>query len=254
MEYRVTDGVARLTFNRPERANALDEDAWQAMKDAFERASADNEVRVVVLEGTGKHFCAGMDLSVLQNLQTKFTGPRERVREGVLAFITDLQACITAIERCDKPVIAAVHGACVGAGVDIITACDIRYCLKDASFSIKEIDLGIVADLGTLQRMPALVNPGVVAELAFTGRTFDGKEAARIGLVNEALANAGQLQYRVGTVADAIAAKPPRIVAGIKRTLLQQRGRRVSEGLSYVASLSAGLIAGMPFGSDGESS
>lgn len=244
MEYAVAAGIATLTFNRPERANALDLPAWRAMREAFARADRDEEVKVVILTGRGKHFCAGIDLAVLKDLQTRVTGTKEVVRQQLHDFITDLQDCITAIERCRKPVIAAIHGSCIGGGVDIVTACDMRYCTRDASFSVKEVDLGIVADLGTLQRLPRIVSPGIAAELSLTARTIDGKEAERIGLVNETLGNERQLQYRVGQVADAIATKPPRIIAGIKQTLLHQRAHSVAEGLAYVARYSSGLMTG----------
>ncbi|MBB4077470.1 enoyl-CoA hydratase [Lewinella aquimaris] len=244
MKYAVSEKIATLTFDRPERANALDIAGWEAMRAAFERADADEAVNVVVLTGEGKHFCAGIDLSVLAGLQETLTGKQKEIEEQLRDFIANLQDCITAIERCRKPVIAAVYGGCIGGGVDIITACDLRYCTTDAYFSVKEVDLGIVADLGTLQRLPRIVSPGIAAELAFTARRVDGKEAQRIGLVNEALANAKQLQFRVGQTADAIAAKPPRITAGIKATLLHQRNHTLPEGLDYVASYSAALMAG----------
>ena len=244
MEYAVHDRIAFLSLDRPERANALDIAGWHALRAAVDRADADPDVRVVVLGGKGKNFCAGIDLSVLQEMKERFRDPPPDMREQVEAFITDLQDCITALERCRKPVIAAVHGACIGGGVDLITACDIRFCCKQSTFSVKEVDLGIVADLGTLQRLPRIVNPGIAAELAFTARTFDGREAHHIGLVSEVLNNEAQLQYRVGEVAAAIARKPPRIVAGIKRTLLQQRDRPVADGLAFVAKLSSGLMTG----------
>ena len=244
MDYQVYNRIAQLTFDRPERANALDLPGWEGLREAFQRADADEEVRAVILQGNERHFCSGMDISVLQEMQTRFSGNREELHAQVRDFIADLQACVNAIETCRKPVIAAVAGACVGGGVDIITACDIRYCTRGATFSVKEVDLGIVADLGTLQRLPYLVNPGVAAELAFTGRTFDGKEASALGLVNEALGNAAQLNYRVGEMADAIARKPVRVIAGIKAALLQQRGRPVGEGLDFVADLSARTMLG----------
>lgn len=246
MDYTVHEGIAQLSFNRPERANALDLAGWHSLREAFTRADRDAAVRVVILRGSGRNFCGGMDVSVLHDMQSRFTGSGAEQQRQVREFIADLQDCITAIERCRKPVIAAVHGACIGGGVDIITACDLRFCVKNATFSIKEIDFGIVADLGTLQRMPQLVNPGVVAELAFTGRNFDGKEAARIGLVNEALGSVSQLEYRTGNIADMIATKPPKILAGIKQSLLQQRGRTLAESLPFVAELSSRLMTGQP--------
>ncbi|CAH1002183.1 Crotonyl-CoA hydratase [Neolewinella maritima] len=244
MDYRVSNRTAYLTFDRPERANALDLAGWEALRSSVERADADDEVRVIVLSGQGKHFCAGIDLSVLTDLQQQLSGNQQDTRAYLEEFITNLQDCITALERCGKPVIASIHGGCIGGGVDIITACDMRYCTKDASFSVKEVDLGIVADLGTLQRLPRIINPGLAAELAYTARTIDGKEAERIGLVTEALGNEKQLQYRVGQLADTIAAKPPRIIAGIKATLLHQRAHTVAEGLRFVAAYSADIIGG----------
>jgi enoyl-CoA hydratase len=246
MTYRVENRIATLSFDRPERANALDLEAWHALRDNLQRADTNPEVHVVVLNGKGKHFCAGIDLSVLQGLpQLLAQGAGAGAKKArLIEFIQDLQDCITAIEHCSKPVIAAIHGSCIGGGVDIITACDLRYCTRKATFSVKEVDLGIVADLGTLQRLPRIVSPAVAAELAFTGRNFDGKEAADIGLVNEALSGEGQLTYRVDQVAAAIAAKPPRITAGIKRTLLHQRYAALQESLDYVADYSATLMLG----------
>ncbi|MCP9237233.1 enoyl-CoA hydratase-related protein [Lewinella sp. JB7] len=242
MEYAVNEHIATLTFDRPEKANALDLAGWEAMRTAFARADADESVHVVILRGRGKHFCAGIDLSVLGEMQRSLTGTPEEIEQLLLDFIANLQDCITAIERCRKPVIAAIHGGCIGGGVDIMTACDIRYATKDAYFSVKEVDLGIVADLGTLQRLPRIVSPGIAAELAFTARRVDGKEAHRIGLVNEVLASEKQLNYHVGQIADAIAAKPPRIITGIKRNLLHQRDHSLAEGLEYVAGYSAGVM------------
>lgn len=243
MHYRVEQQIAYLTFDRPGRANALDLAGWHGLREAFARADADAGAHVVVLEGEGKHFCAGIDLSVLQGLQ-EMPGPSEALESRLRAFIADLQDCINAIERCRKPVIASIHGGCIGGGVDIVTACDMRYCTREASFSVKEIDLGIVADLGTLQRLPRIVNPGLAAELAFTARPIDGTEAARIGLVTEALGKQTELRYRTNELARAIAAKPPRVTAGIKATLLHQRNHSLQDGLDFVAAYSAGLMVG----------
>ncbi|MGB3800945.1 MAG: enoyl-CoA hydratase-related protein [Lewinella sp.] len=245
MKYVVTDRIARISFNRPQRANALDVEAWHGLRDAFHRADADEDVRVVILAGEGKHFCAGIDLSVLKDMQSRFQGDGEVIQQQVYAFITDLQDCINAIERCRKPVIAAIHGSCIGGGVDIAVACDIRYCTKSTVFSVKEVDLGIVADLGALQRLPRIVSPGTAAELAFTARNFDGKEALHIGLVSDALGNTAQLDYRSTQAAESIATKPPRVIAGIKRTLLHQRQHSIEEGLAFVADLSSRLMAGL---------
>ncbi|WP_116108277.1 enoyl-CoA hydratase-related protein [Lewinella sp. IMCC34191] len=245
MKYVVTARIARISFDRPERANALDLAGWHGLRDAFQRADAEEEVRAVILAGEGKHFCAGIDLSVLKDMQARFRGEREAIQQQVHDFITDLQDCINAIERCRKPVIAAIHGSCIGGGVDIAVACDIRYCTKSTTFSVKEVDLGIVADLGTLQRLPRIINAGTAAELAFTARNFDGKEAHRTGLVSDVVSNTAQLEYRATQVAEAITRKPPTFIAGIKRTLLHQREHSVAEGLRFVADLSSRLMAGL---------
>ena len=142
--------------------------------------------------GEGKNFCAGIDLSLLMDVSQYDNIQCEgRKRETVRKFILQLQDCITAIEKCRKPVIAAIHRACIGGGVDIISACDMRYCTEDAYFSIKEVDMGLVADIGTLQRLPKIINLGVVAEMAYTGRNVGGQEAKAINLVNQVYPDKG---------------------------------------------------------------
>lgn len=242
MNYAVTNQVATLTFADPEKANALDEAAWQAMKAAFERADADPDVHVVLLTGAGKHFCAGMDLSVLGSLKERIAPTPEATERQLVAFIENIQDCITAIERCGKPVIAAIHGGCIGGGVDIVSACDMRYCTEEAYFTVKEIDLGIVADIGTLQRLPYILQPGLVAELAYTGRKVYGPEAQAIGLVNRVFVDRPALLEGVGELAAEIASKPAAVVRGIKANLLFSRENTTAEGLRYVARYSANLM------------
>lgn len=244
MQISVTDHVATLTFPTPERANALDEAGWAGLRAAFERVADDEAVRVVVLTGEGKHFCAGMDLAVLGSLQQRVAATPVETYARLVTFIEGIQAAITAIERCEKPVIAAVHGGCIGGGVDIITACDMRYCTEGAYFTVKEVDLGIVADIGTLQRLPFILQPGLVAELALTGRRMYGPEAAAVGLVNRTYADRPALLAGVQEIASAITAKPPRVVRGIKHNLLYQREHGTTESLAYVARYSASLLLG----------
>jgi enoyl-CoA hydratase len=158
--------IAQVSFNRPEKANALHMEAWIEMQTVFETLSKDDDVRVIILAGEGKHFCAGIDLELLMSISRlqdiSCHGKRsEKVREIILT----LQQTITAIEKCSKPVLAAIHNGCIGGGVDIATACDMRYCSEEAYFTIKEIDLGMVADLGTLQRLPKIISPGMAAEM-----------------------------------------------------------------------------------------
>jgi len=242
MNYSVSSNIATLTFANPEKANSLDEAAWEAMREAFARAGADPEVNVVILAGEGRHFCAGMDLSVLGSLQQRMTEDPTETERQLVAFIEKIQGCITAIEHCRKPVIAAIHGGCIGGGVDIITACDVRYCTEDAYFTVKEVDFGIVADIGTLQRLPGIVPPGMAAELAFTGRKVFGAEAKAIGLVNQVFTDRTSLLAGVGEVAATIAAKPPVVIQGIKENLLFTRDHATEESLAFVARYSARLM------------
>ncbi|MFK8163916.1 MAG: enoyl-CoA hydratase-related protein [Lewinella sp.] len=242
MNVSVQNHIATLTFGAPERANALDEAAWAAMREAFNEADANPDVHVVILAGEGKHFCAGMDLAVLGSLQHRMADTPEETRQQLVDFIEDIQDCITAIERCSKPVLAAIHGGCIGGGVDIVTACDIRYCTEDAYFTVKEVDFGIVADIGTLQRLPQVLHPGMVAELAFTGRKMFGPEAAAQGMVNRTYADREALISGVTEIATAIASKSPRVIAGIKHNLLHKREHGTAESLQYIAKYSAELL------------
>jgi len=205
---------------------------------------ANDDVHVVILAGEGKHFCAGMDLAVLGSLQSRLAPTPEETKTQLIAFIEGIQATITAIERCRKPVLAAIHGGCIGGGVDIVTACDIRYCTEDAYFTVKEIDFGIVADIGTLQRLPHILQPGLVAELAYTGRKMYGPEALATGLVNRNFADRTALLSGVTEIAAAIAAKPTKVVQGIKNNLLFKRENTTETSLKYVAGYSASLLLG----------
>ena len=242
MQITVTDHVATLLFPTPERANALDVAGWDGLRAAFEQVDADEDVRAVVLAGAGKHFCAGMDLSVFTSLQARMTADRAETRRRLIDFIENLQAAVTAAECCRKPVLAAIHGGCIGGGVDLVTACDIRYCTEDAYFTVKEVDLGIVADMGTLQRLPRILHPGLVAELALTARKMYGPEAAAAGMVNRTFADRETLLAGVQAVARSIAEKPAAVVEGIKRNLLHAREHTTAESLRFVAEYSADLL------------
>ncbi|RME97500.1 MAG: crotonase/enoyl-CoA hydratase family protein [Bacteroidetes bacterium] len=242
-ELQLTDGVATLHFNRPDKANALHAEAWVELRQVFTDLSDRPEVRVVVLAGHGKHWCAGIDLSLLMEVAQYQQLPGEgRKREKLRQFIYHLQDCITAIERCRKPVLAAIHGGCIGGGVDIATACDMRYCTEDAYFTVKEVDLGLVADIGTLQRLPKLIPAGMAYEMAYTGRKVLGPEAQRIGLVNTTFANREALLQGVQEIATQIAQKPPLVVRGIKEVIQYSREHTVADGLHYVGTYNAAYL------------
>lgn len=153
-----------------------------------------------------------------------------------------MQDSITAVEKCRKPIIAAVHGACIGGGIDLITACDIRYCTESAFFSVKEVDVGITADLGTLQRLPRIVGYGNAVELALTGRRFTGIEAKAMGLVSGVFRDKKSLDDGVRLIAEGIAAKSPLAVTGTKAVLLRSRDVTLEQGLDYVATWNAAML------------
>lgn len=239
----LTDGVAHIELNRPDKANALSESLWFELKTACEWLDATPAARVGILSGRGRHFCAGIDLAMLSGLQQHAGAlPPGHRSEYLRHRIGELQACVSALERCRKPVIACIHGACVGGGIDLITACDMRYATIDARFSVKEIDVAIVADVGTLQRLPRLVGDGIARELALTGRDFDGREAAEMRLVNRVYPDADALRADVARIARDIAGKSPLAVRGTKETLNFSRDHAVAEGLAYVAEKNASLL------------
>ena len=187
-DLELKDGVAHLRMNRPEAMNTMTPAFWRELPALVNELSDAGEARVIVLSSTGKHFTAGMDLAVFQGgsfaLGSKQEEPgraRTRTREGALLF----QESFNALEKARVPVLAAIQGGCIGGGVDMISACDVRYATEDAFFCIQEINLGLTADVGTLQRLPKLVPAGVVRELAYTGRRMPAARAKEVGLVNE---------------------------------------------------------------------
>jgi enoyl-CoA hydratase len=236
--------VATLTLNRPEKANAMNWQMWQDIRASMQWADATPEVRAVVLRGEGKHFTSGIDLNMMIGLQDRIKDDCDgRRREKLRQLILELQDTLTSIERCRKPVLAAIHGGCVGGGIDLITCTDMRYASADAYFTVKEIDIGMVADVGTLQRLPKLVgNQGLVRELAFTGRKVDAQEAQAIGLVNKVFESQEALYKGVHEMAELVAAKSPLSVRGIKEMLNYSRDHSVPEGLNYIATWNAAML------------
>jgi enoyl-CoA hydratase len=165
-----------------------------------------------------------------------------RSREALRRLILDLQDCLSSLERCAKPVIAAIQGACVGGALDLVTCCDLRYASADATFSIKEIDIGMVADVGTLQRLPRLIGEGQARELAYTGRTLNGQEAEKLGLANRLFATPAELEAGVRQIARSIAAKSPLAIRGTKEVLNYSRDHSIADGLNFVATWNAATL------------
>nr|GEY83820.1 delta(3,5)-delta(2,4)-dienoyl-CoA isomerase, peroxisomal [Tanacetum cinerariifolium] len=196
--------VFTIYLNRPTRHNALSLAFFSEFPRAISSLDQNPEVSVIVLSGRGKHFCAGIDLTALSSISSSSDDvPSDRGRSGekLLRQIYMMQEAVSAIEKCRKVVVAAVNGACIGGGIDLITACDIRYCCEDAKFSVKEVDVGITADLGTLQRLPGIVGFGNATELALTGRVFGAEEAKRMGLVSKVFGSKEELDQGVRAIA-----------------------------------------------------
>ncbi|KAK7379679.1 hypothetical protein VNO78_34368 [Psophocarpus tetragonolobus] len=230
-------GVFYIILNRPSRRNALSSDFFIEFPKALCALDGNPDAKVIVVSGAGKHFCSGIDLSLLGSTATK-SGSGEGLRRQILA----MQDAVTALERCRKPVIASIQGACIGGAIDIVTACDIRMCSEDAFFSVKEVDLALAADLGTLQRLPLIVGFGNAMELALTARTFSAHEAKQFGLVSRVLNSKNDLDHAIQDVAQAIAAKSPLAVVGTKTVLLKSRDLTVDQGLDYVATLNSARL------------
>ena len=240
----VADRIATVRLNRPEKLNAMNLAMWHELRRAFQFIDALPEARVAVLEGEGKAFTAGIDLQMMMGLGAQIQDDCDgRMRETLRRVILDLQDTLTSLERCRKPVLAAVHGACVGGGIDLICCADMRYCSADAYFSIKEIDIGMVADVGTLQRLPKIVgSQGLVRELAYTGRRVEAAEAREIGLVNRVFDSREALQAGVREIAAAIATKSPLSIRGTKEMLNYARDHSVADGLNYIATWNAAML------------
>lgn len=236
--------VATVRLNRPDKANAMNASMWQEIRRAFDWVDQTPTARVAILEGAGRHFSAGIDLQMMAALMPQVHDDCDgRAREKLRRVILDLQDTLSALERCRKPVLAAIHGACVGGAVDLICCADMRYAAADAQFTIKEIDIGMVADVGTLQRLPRLIgSQGLVRELAYTGRAVDAEEARAVGLVNRVYDSHTALGEGVREVAAAIAAKSPLAIRGIKEQLNYARDHTVADGLNQVATWNAAML------------
>ena len=227
------DHVATIWIDNQEKRNALGLPFWRDMPGVIDDINADEDVRAVVIAGRGACFTAGIDVAFLAG-QAGGMEPAPGLFKG-LKGIKRLQDAITAVADCEKPTIAAIHSWCVGAGVDLITACDIRLAAADAKFSVRETRLGLAADVGTLQRLPRLIPAGHVAELALTGKDIDAERAMRIGLVNDVYPDADGVLKAAHELAAEIAGLSPGAVQGTKQVLRHAVDHTVAEGLDFVA-------------------
>ncbi len=239
----VSDGVAHVQLNQPDRMNALGEAAWRECREIFEGFNNNPAVRVAVISSTGRYFTSGIDLDYLAKLVPSGTDDTARLADKLRRQIILLQRSFSAIADCRVPVLAAIQGGCLGAGVDLVSACDMRYCTEDAFFRIQEVNIGMVADVGTLQRMPLQIPQGLMRELAYTGRKLAVAEARQAGFVNSVSESQAAMLEKVMSVAAEIASKSPLAVSGSKQVLSQALRRQVEDGLDYNATWNAGQMS-----------
>lgn len=241
LEVEREDRVGWLWLNRPEQRNALSVDMWEDLPRAVQQLNEDPEVRAVVVAGRGSAFSVGIDLAMLGAFPPAGRSEVE-ARARLFAEIRRLQATMSSFAACSKPVIAAVHGFCLGAGMDLITACDIRLAAADAVFSVRETKMALVADVGTLQRLPALISASHVAEMVYTGKDVSARRAEEIGLVNAVLPDVAALHAAARGMAAEIAANSPLAVQGSKAVLRAGADMSIDQALDHVALWNAAFL------------
>ena len=240
----VKDNVAQVTLIGPGKGNAMGPAFWAEMPVVFGELDADPEVRAIVLAGSGRNFSYGLDLLAMGNtLSGTMSGEvSARPRAEFHTTVKRMQQSITAVADCRTPTVASIHGWCIGGGVDLISAVDIRYASADAKFSVREVKLSIVADVGSLARLPYILNDGHLRELALTGKDIDAARAEKIGLVNDVFSDAEAALAAAHATAAEIAANSPLVVRGIKDVLDEQRTADVAASLRYVAAWNSAFL------------
>ncbi len=246
LSVEINEHVAEVVLRGPGKGNALGPDFWRECPAVFDALDADPGVRAVILRGANETFTFGLDLRAMMiDLGPLLAGGEllAASRTKLLAKVKELQQAADSIERCKKPVIAAIAGWCIGGGVDLAAACDIRLCTKDAKLSVREVKVAMVADLGSLQRLPRIIGQGMTRELAFTGEDVDGAHALRIGLVNHIYENETELLEGARSMAYRIAANPPLVVQGAKEVLNYCADKSIADGERFVAVWNAAFLA-----------
>ncbi|KAM9317906.1 delta(3,5)-Delta(2,4)-dienoyl-CoA isomerase, mitochondrial isoform 2-T2 [Pholidichthys leucotaenia] len=241
---RPTESIMHVELHRPDKRNAMNQAFWSEMVECFNSIAEDPDCRAVVVSGAGKLFTAGIDLmDMAGNILQPGGEDTARMSWNIRKTITKYQETFSVIEKCPKPVIVAVHGACIGGGIDMITACDIRLCTQDAWFQVKEIDIGLAADVGTLQRLPKVIgSSSLVNELALTARKMYADEAKSCGLVSRVFADKEAMMAAALEMAGEMAARSPVAVQGTKINLVYARDHSVADGLKYVATWNMSML------------
>ena len=241
-KYNLKDHIAHVILSRGEELNTMIKDFWTELPNLIDEISNEAQARVILISAEGKHFTAGMDLRNFTDSELAGNNEHQGLQnEAIYRLTKDLQYSFSSLEKSRIPVIVAIHGACVGGGVDMISACDIRYATKDAFFCIQETNLGLVADVGTLQRLPKLIPEGIVRELALTGRKFHADEALKYGLISSISDDQESMMEKAINTAKEIASKSPLAISGIKEVINYSRDHSVDESLNYVAIWNAAM-------------
>ena len=227
------DAVAHLVLNQPGALNTMNPAFWRELDEVLTALHREGNARALVISSTGKHFSAGMALDTFGGAIAMDDGSAEG-RAAIFDLLTDMQATFTKLETLRIPVIAAIQGGCIGGAVDMVTACCIRYATADAFFCVQEINIGMVADVGTLQRLPKLLPLGLVKELAYTGRRLPAQKALAYGLVNEVFETQDAMIAAALQCASEIAAKPPVAIWGTKQEIHFARDHSVDDSLKQM--------------------
>ena len=246
-DIKIKDHICNMILNRPNELNTMTRDFWVELGDALEEINRDSDIRVVILSSTGKHFCAGMDLSAFSNGVDDIPDDKKpdhaRVGEVLYRTAKELQGYISRLEEIRVPVIAAVHGGVIGGALDLITACDMRFASNDAFFCIQEINIGMAADVGTLQRLPKIIPDSKMREMAYTGRRMLADEAKDSGLVGEIYETQDEMLDAVHELAAEIASKSPVAIYGLKAVMNYSRDHNVSDSLDFNALWSGAMLS-----------
>lgn len=238
----IDDKVAHLRFSRPEAFNSMVRSFWTDLPTVVRELSDGGKVRALVISSTGKHFSAGMDLSVFAGPSLQRDGEPGRAAMRLQQLVLQLQESFTCFEHARFPVLAAIQGGCIGGAVDLVCAADMRYATKDSFFQVQETNIGMTADVGTLQRLPKLIPDGIARELVYTGRRMSAQRAHDVGLVNEVFDDHDALIDGVLAIAHEIAAKSPLAVWGSKEALVYARDHTVNEGLHRISLWQSGAF------------
>ncbi len=237
-----SNGVTEVALSGPAKGNAMGPDFWREMPELFAAIDRDAETRVVIVRGNGGNFSYGLDLTTMGGGISSQGANLAAERSVFLDHLYELQQAFNRVFDCRKPIIAAVTGWCIGGGLDLISACDVRLCSANAKFSLREVRVAMVADLGSLQRLPYIIGEGNTRELAYTGKDIDARRALQIGLVSEVYETEEVLLQEARKLASEIATNPPLVVQGIKQVMNNRITSEIAEGLRYVGAWNSAFL------------